>query len=355
MPTSTTKLNLALLMGGPSVEHQVSLSTGQNILTALDMKKYNVLPIVINHQGEWLFAKDYLPARKITPKEAQKISQAQDFLPFLGMAAIRHLKKQRPDVVFIALHGEYGEDGTIQRLLAAANLTYTGSGILASALGMDKPKSLTLFQQHHLLVPDYITLEMTQWPDHKDRLLRQISQKFKYPLVIKPTNRGSSLGVTIAANLKTLVRGIEDAFDASGTIMVQEYIKGREVTCGVLGQEPYVLALQPTEIIPLMGHRFFNYQAKYTLGATKEITPPNLPPKIIQNIQEVALKTHHILDCRGMSRTDMIITPRQQIYVLELNTIPGMTKTSLLPQAAKAVGISFSEMLDRIITAALKK
>lgn len=348
------KLNLALLMGGPSVEHRVSLSTGANILTALDIKKYNILPVVINTQGQWLFARNYLTDQKLSPAQAQQITQAQDFIPFSGLPALRHLKKQGPDIVFIALHGEYGEDGTIQRLLETGGLAYTGSGILASALGMDKPKSLKLFRQHQILIPDFISVDLNQWPDQKRHVLHQISQRFKYPLVVKPANRGSSLGVSIAQNLQGLHQGIENAFDASRTIMIQQYIKGREVTCGVLGQEPEVLALQPTEIIPL-SNQFFNYQAKYTLGASQEITPPNLPNELIKAIQETALRTHTILNCQGMSRTDMIIDNQKQIYVLEINTIPGMTQTSLLPQAARAVGINFSTLLDRIINSALKK
>lgn len=348
------KLNLALLMGGPSIEHQVSLNSGANILTALDTKKYNVLPIVISHQGEWLFARDYLANKKISAKQAQAIIEAKNFLPFSGPAALRHLKKQNPEVVFIALHGEYGEDGTIQKLLEVAGLNYTGSGILASALAMDKPKSLSLFRQHHLLIPEFLSLEISQWPDQKEKILHQLSQRFKYPLIVKPANRGSSLGVSLTSNLKSLLWGIEGAFDASKTIIIQEYLRGRELASGVLGQEPQILALPPTEIIPL-NQPFFNYQAKYTPGATQEITPPQMPAKLISQIQEVALRTHTILNCRGMSRTDMIITPKQEIYVLEINTIPGMTKTSLLPQAAKAAGISFGKMLDIIIQASIKK
>lgn len=348
------KLNLALLMGGPSVEHRVSLSTGANILTALDTKKYNVLPVIISTQGQWLFARDYLVSQKISPQKAQQITQAQDFIPFSGLPALRHLKKQEPDVVFIALHGEYGEDGAIQRLLETAGLAYTGSGILASALGMDKPKSLKLFAQHQVLIPDFISFDLTQWPDQKKYILHQVSQRFKYPLIVKPTNRGSSLGISIAQNLQELHRGIETAFDASKNVMIQQYIKGREITCGVLGQEPEVLALQPTEIIPL-NSQFFNYQAKYVLGATQEITPPHLPNDLIRAIQETALRTHTILNCQGMSRTDMILNNQNQIYVLEINTIPGMTQTSLLPHAAQAVGINFSMLLDKIIASALKK
>lgn len=349
----STKLNIALVMGGPSVEHQVSLNSGANILTGLDLNRYNVLPVVINHQGEWLIAPEYINSQDINDQEAKQITQALNFLPFSEPRAITHLQKKRPDVIFLALHGEYGEDGTVQRLLETARLNYTGSNTLASALGMDKPKSLAIFRQHHLLIPDFITVESKQWPDHKEKILKQISKNFKYPLIIKPTNRGSSLGVSLANNLTTLCQGINAAFDTSPHILIQEYISGRELTCAILGHEPQVIALPPTEIIPPAGS-FFHYQAKYKAGASQEITPANLPANLIEKIQETALHCHNILGCHGLSRTDFILNTKNQLYVLELNTLPGMTKTSLFPQAALAAGINFSQLLDKIISAAVK-
>jgi len=350
----STKLNIALLMGGPSIEHQVSLNSGTNILTGLNLNRYNVLPVVINRQGKWLFAPEYISGKNISNQEAQQITQALNFLSFSESRAIAYLQKKQPDVIFLALHGEYGEDGTIQRLLETAQLDYTGSGTLASALGMDKPKSLTLFRQHHLLIPDFITIESKQWPDHKEKILKQTSKNFKYPLIVKPANRGSSLGVSLANNLTTLCQGINAAFDTSQHILIQEYVNGRELTCAVLGHEPQVIALPPTEIIPPAGS-FFHYQAKYETGVSQETTPANLPTNLIEKTQETALRCHNILGCRGLSRTDFILDAKNRLYTLELNTLPGMTKTSLLPQAALAAGINFSQLLDKIILTAIKK
>lgn len=349
-----TKLNIALIMGGPSVEHQVSLNSGANILTGLDLNRYNVLPVVINRQSKWLFAPEYITDKNISNQEAQQITQALNFLPFSEPRALTHLQQKRPTVVFLALHGEYGEDGTIQRLLEAARLDYTGSGILSSALGMDKPKSLAIFRRHNILVPDFVIIEIKQWPDDKEKILRRISKNLKYPLIVKPANRGSSLGVSLANNLTVLFQSINTAFDTSQHIMIQEYINGRELTCAVLGHEPQVIALPPTEIIPPAGS-FFNYQAKYETDASQEITPANLPTNLIEKTQETALHCHNILGCRGLSRIDFILNAKNQLYVLELNTLPGMTKTSLLPQAALAAGINFSQLLDKIILAAVKK
>lgn len=351
----STKLNIAVIMGGPSIEHQVSLNSGANILTGLDPNRYNILPIIINRQGRWLFAPEYLNGENINDQMAQQTTQALNFISFSKpQAAIAYLKEKQPNVVFLALHGEYGEDGTIQRLIETARLNYTGSGSLASALGMDKPKSLTIFRQHNLLVPNFVVIETEQWPDHKEKILRRISKNFKYPLIVKPANRGSSLGVSLANNLTTLYQGINAAFDTSQHILIQEYINGRELTCAVLGHEPQVIALPPTEIIPPAGS-FFHYQAKYEAGFSQEITPANLPTNLIEKTQEAALRCHNILGCHGLSRTDFILDAKNRLYTLELNTLPGMTKTSLLPQAALAAGINFSQLLDKIISAAVKK
>jgi len=351
--TNTNKLNIAVLMGGPSLEHKISIDSGINVLKHLDKSRYNILPVIIDRKTKWQFAPAYFSER-ISNQLVQKIIKAENSLFFNGQAAVNHLVKKRPDVVFLALHGEYGEDGTIQKLLGTAGLNYTGSNLLASALGMDKPKSLAIFKKHRLPVPNFIVCDTNQWPDQKDKILRQLSKYFKYPLVIKPSNRGSSLGVSIATNLTDLNKSIAHAFDASDTIMLQQHIKGREITCAVLDQGPETLALPPTEIIPL-NNSFFNYQAKYQPKSSKEITPANLSCEVTTAVQNIAIRCHHLLNCRGLSRTDLIIEGRNQIYILEINTLPGLTKTSLAPQAAAVAGISFSQLLDKIIANAIKK
>ncbi|KKT18784.1 MAG: Ddl: D-alanine-D-alanine ligase [Candidatus Nomurabacteria bacterium GW2011_GWB1_43_7] len=315
---SDKKLNLVVLMGGPSAEHDVSLATGKVILSALDKEKYNPIPVVVPKDGQWTL-----------PPET--------------------------DVVFIVMHGAYGEDGTVQGFLESARVPYTGSGILASALAMDKLKSNEIFAFHGLKVPEYISFSKKEWAKNKSEITAEIKEKVSLPCVIKPSNCGSSVGIAIVKKIEDLENAVQSAFSYGDIVLAQKYISGTEVTCAILdeslGKES--IALPPTQIIP-KGSAFFDYRAKYTPGATEEITPPRLAQDIIKKIQENALKAHKILGCSGMSRTDMIVSG-ENILILETNTIPGMTETSLYPQAAAAVGISFPELLDKIILSAINK
>lgn len=326
------KITVAVLMGGVSSEHEISLISGQNVFKYLDRKKYRVKSIIISKKGDW----------SVSSRE---------------MAIDKALKGV--DVVFNALHGEYGEDGRIQGLLESFSVKYTGSGILASALGMDKVKSRELFNQQGLHVPGYIVLEKATWFKKiyhflSDRKKSDIFKKFK-KLVIKPSCLGSSVGVSIIENKdkKGLDKAIKKVLKRCSTVIIEEYISGREMTCGVLdnvkAEKHFVLPV--TEIIPPPG-RFFDYEVKYD-GSTQEITPARIDRKLAKRIQEAARLAHRVLGCRGYSRTDFIVK-NNKIYVLEINTLPGLTKESLLPKAAREAGIEFSELLDIIIKNALQ-
>ena len=276
------------------------------VLKNLDKEKYVARAVKVSKSGKW-------------PISFEKLKK--DF-----------------DVVFIAMHGEYGEDGTLQSILDENGILYTGSGVAASRLGMDKIASQKVFKKAGLLVPG----------DPKG-----------FPAVVKPADRGSSVGVSIARNFLELDSAVKTALNQSRRIMVQEYIAGRELTCGVLEIKRKLTPLLPTEIIPKS--KFFDYVAKYKKGGSQEITPPNLPPAVIKKIQQAAIKAHQAIGANGYSRSDFILAMPNaknqvpKIYILEINTLPGMTETSLLPQEAKAVGISFPQLLDRIIEAALRK
>ncbi len=298
------KIRVAVLMGGPSAEHAISLKSGQMVLKFLDHAKYDARPIRVSKSCKWPITFDQL--------------------------------KKNFDVVFIAMHGEYGEDGTVQRILEKLEIPFTGSGSQASELGMDKLASEAVFKKVGLLVP---------------------GRPNGFPIVIKPADRGSSVGVNIARNFKELEMAVKNAAGHSRKIMAQEYIAGRELTCGVLEVGGQLRPLLPTEIISKS--KFFDYKAKYVKGASREITPPKLPPPMIKKIQQAALKAHKAIGAKGYSRTDFILEDRgksienSNLYVLEINTLPGMTEMSLLPQGAKAVGISFQKLLDYIIETAL--
>lgn len=332
-PVGKRKLNVAVPMGGPSVEHDVSIKTGAMILKALPSKRYGPFPVTVTRDGRWLIGEDATPLRP-------------------GAALDRLAGDLATDVVFIAMHGSPGEDGTVQGLLEVAGLPYTGSGVLASALAMDKAKSAELFAAQGLATPEQLLIESRAWERTPGEISRTIWARLGLPCVIKPSNAGSSVGVGIVRDPADLEEAVGTALRIGSVALAQEYLEGTEVTCGVLDGEE-ALALPPTEIAP-RGSRFFDYNAKYTPGATEEITPPRLQDNLIREIQLTALKAHKILGCAGMSRTDMIIA-REIIFILETNTIPGMTETSLLPRQPAAAGIPFPELLDRIIRAALCK
>lgn len=313
MPSTDYKLKIAVLMGGPSAEHEISLKTGAMVLENLDRKKYSVRAVKISKSGKW----------PITPAKIKK-----DF-----------------DLAYIAMHGEYGEDGTIQKILDQYKIRYTGSKAKASFLGMDKAKSSTLFKKAGLNVPEFNLI-------HVGKEFRNFRVDMDFPVVVKPNDRGSSVGVSIVENLARLLPAIELASKYSPNVMIQKFIKGREFTCGVLEFNGKPKAFLPTEIIP-RSSKFFDYEAKYVSGASQEITPPKLFKDEIKKIQQIVIKAHKAIGVKGYSRTDMIMDAREKFYVLEINTLPGMTETSLLPQAAKAEGITFSKLLDLIIESAL--
>ena len=307
------KLRVALLAGGKSGERDVSLTGAREVLKALDPLKYSI--------------KQYDPATDI---------------------ALLAAEAQETDVAFLLLHGRFGEDGTVQGFLDLLGIPYQGAGVLGSAMAMDKHIAKILYREAGLLVPDWVMAEADD-ADHPERILARM----KLPLVVKPIRQGSSLGMSIAHSAEELGRGIALAFSHDSAVMVEQYISGREITGGVLGNRD-LTALPIVEIIPGDSYSFFDYEAKYKAGATKEVCPADLDPGLTEKAQDLALAAHRALQLRGYSRTDMIVSA-DDIYVLETNTIPGMTPTSLLPQAAAQYGLSFSALLDRLIELALEK
>jgi len=321
------------------------------IMNALSKEQYNVKPVTITREGKWLVPRGYigLPSRS----EGARTPESE-LVPLNTGFALDRAIEEEVDVVFIALHGPYGEDGTVQGLLELADLPYTGSGVLASALAMNKPMSRQLFERHGLAVPQYFVLTPWTWEREQASIL-DAAGELGFPCVIKPAELGSSVGVSIVEDDREFVRGVEKALEYDDEILVEEYLRGDEMTCAVLGSPPGEdpIPLVPTQIVPLTG-AFFDYEAKYTPGATEEITPPRVEASLITQLQRTAVQAHKILGCEGLSRTDMILCG-DRVYVLETNTIPGMTENSLYPQAARAAGMEFSEVLDRIIRLAIKR
>jgi D-alanine-D-alanine ligase len=308
-----TKLRLALIAGGNSAERDVSLKSGEQVFEALDKNKYDI--------------------SRYDPKDD-----------------LERLARDAPnlDVALVIMHGRGGEDGTLQGMLDLLGLPYQGSGVLGSALAMNKELSKMLYQQAGLKVSRALFVNRGEPLDP-----REIEAELGLPVVIKPVNEGSSIGITKASTLEELEKGLTAAFLYDHRVLVEEFLEGVEVTGGVLGNKE-LNALPLVEIIPSEQYDFFDYEAKYKPGASTEICPARVDEATTKRAQEVALTAHRALHCRGYSRTDMIIKDGD-IYVLETNTIPGMTATSLLPQGAKAYGLEFPQLLDRLIELAMEK
>ena len=305
------KLRVALIAGGWSREREVSLKSGESVYNNLDRDKYEV--------------------NRYDPRE--------DLIELIR-------DSKNIDIALIFLHGRKGEDGSMQGLLDILDLPYVGSDVLASALAMNKALSKKLFQQGGLNVPRGISVFKDQ-NINTDAIVSSLGKT----VVVKPLDEGSSVGLQICSEKMEIDKAIKSAFTFSSEAIVEEYIKGREVSCAVLGnRDPE--ALPVIEIIPKKKYGFFSYTAKYVPGASEEICPAQLPKNIYSKIQDYAVEAHCLLGCRNFSRTDMIVNA-QDVYVLETNTIPGMTETSLFPLAARTAGMSFSELLDRLIELAL--
>lgn len=316
-----SKTKVAVLFGGVSSEHDVSVLSGKNVIRGLDQKKYTAYPVKITRRGQWVVAKQ-------KPKSMMK--------------ALEQLKG-KVNVAFIALHGRAGEDGTIQAALEIIQLPYTGSGVAASALAINKHLSNLIFQASGFHVPSWVMIS------HGSKL-----PTLRLPQVIKPLDGGSSVGITVAHTRHELVTSIRRMTKIGDQVIVQQYIKGRELACGVLETRPgHAVALMPTEIRPKTA-TWFDYRAKYTTGATEEITPAPLTTRQKNKIQLLALRAHTLLGCRGMSRSDFILS-NGEFWILETNTIPGLTNTSLLPQGASASGITFPKLLEAVITSAVDR
>jgi len=311
MQGSLKKMRIALLLGGASSEREISLKTGEAVARAMEEEGLDVV----------------------------KVDVGEDLNELVDT-----LNRVKPHVVFIALHGRFGEDGVIQGVLEYMGIPYTGSGVMASALAMDKVASKRLFSYHGIPVPRYSVFRKEGWTLPGETPLDALS----YPLVVKPAAEGSTIGVSVVKEKGELEPALQNAYRYGETVLVEEYIEGRELTVGILDDEP----LPVVEIIPKGG--FYDYKAKYTPGMTQYEVPAKLSQETFTMVQNMALLAHRALGCKGVSRVDFRLSSDGTPYALEVNTIPGMTETSLLPKAARAAGISFKELVLRILESALK-
>ncbi len=329
------RLKVALLSGGPSPEHEVSVASCRKILANLDKKKFDVTVVMISRENMWDFGDSF-----------ENLNKEYDL--FEGL---KKLQEMKPDIVFNGLHGEFGEDGTIQALLEKIDVKFTGSGSKASARAMDKVISQDIMDDYGIRVIPTVDLWKDDWNINSDKII-SAAKKLGNKLIIKPADGGSSLGIYLNEDPKMLSDDIEKSLKHSDHVMIQPFMIGREFSCGVLEFDSVPRPLEITEIIT-KNSQFFDYESKYEDESTIEVTPAKISKKLTEEIKKSALKSHIAHGCDDYSRADFLLID-DDIYFLELNTLPGMTEKSLLPQQAESMGIKYSRLLEIIIAAGLK-
>ncbi|TGJ98599.1 D-alanine--D-alanine ligase [Leptospira langatensis] len=344
-------MKIAVLFGGTSTEHEISLRTGTFISKTLASMGHSVKPILISREGRWVIPKEYRP---IFPEGANGNPELylKQFEELHGVSA-SNFTSLDCDVVFLGLHGTSGEDGSIQGFLKVLGLPFTGSDVKASALAMDKIRANRLFHLAGMSVAPFWELRKKDFLENPT-LVETLD--LEYPLFLKPVEGGSSFHTFRINTAEDLERRLPEFFEREDHAILQKFLKGTEVSCGVWekkeGNKRIARALPPTEIIP--GGEFFDVESKYKPGLSQEITPARLPEPIIQKIQEQSILAHKTMGCEAYSRTDFILVDGVP-FVLETNTLPGMTETSLIPQQAKAAGIPIEELYQSLIDQALER
>jgi D-alanine-D-alanine ligase len=349
------KIRVGILFGGKSAEHEVSLQSAKNVYEALDREKFEPVLIGIDKSGRWLLNDEtkFLlntddPKRIHLNQESSPVALA----PQSG-GLISNLAERRDegtiDVIFPILHGPFGEDGTVQGLLKLADIPFVGTGVLSSAAGMDKDVMKRLLRDGGVPIGKFISL----WSHEKAPDYKTVTEKLGVPLFIKPANMGSSVGVSKAHNEEEYHAGIKDAFLYDRKVILEEFIQGRELECAILGNEEPAASV-PGEVIST--HEFYSYDAKYLdeNGATLQI-PAKLPPALVEQIQKLAVKTFQVLNCEGLSRVDFFLRDNGEILVNEINTMPGFTKISMYPKLWEATGISYTDLITRLIELAISR
>ncbi|MCK5511132.1 D-alanine--D-alanine ligase [Candidatus Parcubacteria bacterium] len=347
------KLNIAIIFGGRSAEHEISVISARNIIKAINKKRYNISLIGIDRNGRWLFCseEELLSEKKLflenkKSKNAMIIPYTKKEKFFLRLGKNNKLI----DVVFPVLHGPFGEDGTIQGLLKLFNAPFVGSGVSGSAICMDKDISKRLLKEANIPVANFLVFKNHQ----KNNLsFNKIKNNFSLPFFIKPANLGSSVGISKVKNKNEFNKAIKKAFSYDNKIIIEEFIKGKEIECSVLGNLNPIASILG-EIIPM--HDFYSYEAKYLdENGAKMAIPANIPKSVIKKIQKLAIKTFETLSSGGMGRVDFFLTAKNKIFVNEINTIPGFTSFSMYPKLLEHSGVSYSKLIDRLIELAIER
>lgn len=344
------KINMYVLYGGKSVEHDVSVMSATSVLNSIDKDKYNVYPVFITKEGKWcLFGQ--LTKDKVEGKELI-LSTDKSLTQSMG-AFISSIDSDASNVVFPVLHGNNGEDGTIQGLLELIDLPYIGNEVLSSSLCMDKVTTSDVLAAHDIPQANYVTIKKHQWNDSIEKSLDYLLKNINLPVFVKPANAGSSVGISKASTRDELIKSIDLAFIYDIKLLIQEEVVGKEVETCIIGNN-YPKASLSGELE--MDKPFYDYEAKYIKKAAVPVIPAVLDEATTKRVREVAIKTYEVLDCRGIARVDIFVTKDNDILVNEINTMPGFTPISMAPMLWKATDNStFKELIDILIGYALER
>jgi D-alanine-D-alanine ligase len=327
-------MRVAVIMGGRSSEHDISVASARSVVDALDPERYDVRAVEIGQDGSWQLE---------AAEEQRRIGEGGETLPVPAGSSPSPF--EGVDVVFPVLHGPFGEDGTVQGFLELADVAYVGAGVTASALCMDKDLFKAVMRDKGVPVVDSVTV----LDRHRDR----VENPFGFPVVVKPARLGSSVGISIVKEPEQLGEAIELALEHDEKILLEEFVAGVEVECSVLGNEAPIASI-PGEIVPLSSD-WYDFSAKYDEGGMELVVPPRLDERTIARVQELAVAAFVASDCEGMARVDFFVRENGDVVVNELNTIPGFTATSVYAKLFEASGIPYAELLDRLVELALER
>lgn len=354
------RIRVGIIFGGRSGEHEVSLRSARSIMDAIDRDKYDVLPIGITKQGRWIAGGDPLAAlhsgQETTPaallgEPGERSIRAIEPTPEHKGLSLRDIATV--DVIFPVLHGPYGEDGTIQGLLELADIPYVGAGVAGSAVGMDKGLFKSVMDAYGIPVLPYKLILRSEWEADREAVITRIESSLRYPVFVKPANLGSSVGISKAANREALIAGMNEAAHYDRRLLVEQGIHAREIEVSVLGNEDPIASL-PGEVIP--GDEFYSYADKYLKDEARLVIPAALTPEQVAEIQRIAVEAYRAIDCAGLARCDFFVDAETgEVWMNELNTIPGFTSISMYPKLWEASGIAYSDLIDRLIQLALAR
>jgi D-alanine-D-alanine ligase len=362
-----TKLRIGIVFGGRSGEHEVSIRSARAVIESIDKSKYEVVPIAITKEGNWLGPAASI---KLFPSETQRLLAGQEPQRAAADVAIlgdpsrsglvrlgsRTGEPERLDVVFPVLHGTFGEDGTLQGLLEMAAIPFVGCGTLASSCGMDKVTMKALFKDAGLPICRHAWVLRSDWDKDKNKATRKVVREIGFPCFVKPANLGSSVGVSKATDKKSLAKAIDLAARYDRKIMIEEEVVGREIECAVIGNDEPCASLPGEYVIHEESARFLDYTEKYSsTGHVEFIVPAKIPKATVKKIQAMAVIAYKSIDASGLSRVDFFLKPDGELLLNEINTLPGLTEVSGFPKMWEATGIPFKQVIDQLIQMAIER